>query len=70
MRRLGTLLLLLALATAPGCRVIAGAAVIVGEVVLDGLADDCDGDGGDPPRHERRAPRPNPRRHAERDPAR
>ena len=42
--RIALLLMLLVLAAAPGCRVVAGAAILVGEAVIDAAfdADDCD----------------------------
>lgn len=43
-RWLGLLLGLLVLATAPGCRVLAGAAIIAGEVALDAALDNDDDD--------------------------
>ncbi|HEX5137011.1 MAG TPA: hypothetical protein VFY93_08575 [Planctomycetota bacterium] len=64
------LLGLLLLCVAPGCRVLAGAAAIAGEVALDVvLSSDDDDDGGgceSEHRRDRRAPTPNPRRSASR----
>ena len=56
-RWLGLFLGTLLLATAPGCRVVAGAAVLVGEAVLDAAIDHAfdDDDPCDAPRRERRA---------------
>lgn len=75
--RPGILLGLLLLCVAPGCRVLAGAAVIVGEVAIDAVlsSDDDDGWSSESEHHrcDRRAPTPNPRRSASRpaaDPAR
>lgn len=63
-RVLGLLLLFPLLATAPGCRVIAGAAAVVGEVVIDGLLDDCDSDDGGASHHAHRAGHEHPERRA------
>jgi len=41
-RRLGLLLAILLLATAPGCRAVAGAAIVIGEAVIEGALDDRD----------------------------
>ncbi len=41
-RRVGLLLAILLLATAPGCRAIAGAAIVIGEAVIEGALDHDD----------------------------
>jgi hypothetical protein len=41
-RRLGLFLAILLLATAPGCRAIAGAAILVGEAAIEAALDDDD----------------------------
>jgi len=69
MRRIrpGILLALLLLCAAPGCRVLAGAAVIAGEVAIDALLSGDDDGSCQSERHrERRGPTPNPRRSAAR----
>jgi hypothetical protein len=69
MRRLGLLLAILVLA--PGCRVLAGAAVIIGEAALEAALhtdDDDDRDREAPRRKERGEPRRAPA--ASRDPCR
>jgi len=64
------LLGLLLLCVAPGCRVLAGAAVIVGEVAIDAVLSSDDDDGGwsceSEHKRDRRAPTPNPHRRATR----
>ena len=71
-RWIGLLLVLFLLATAPGCRVLTGAAIIVGEAFIEGALDDDSYDDDDDCDAPRKAKRPAPRRAqgAPRDPCR
>ena len=70
-RWLGLILGIVVLATAPGCRVLAGAAVIVGEAFLEGAIDGAlDDDDCDAPKPKHRASGPRRARAAPGDPRR